>query len=217
MDIRHNLNRVKERITESAYRVNRDPTQIKLVVVTKNIELFRILKVMQLGVDTIGENRVQEAKVKYNEIRNQVEWHLIGHLQRNKVKDAVRIFSLIHSVDNLELAREIDKRAASIGKVQDILIEVNISGEKSKFGIAPSNLENLLLEVKPLANVRVQGLMTIAPLVDNPKSARPYFRMIKQLNDKFKLKYLSMGMSNDFEIAIEEGANIVRIGKAIFG
>ena len=217
-----NLQRVTERIVESAGRVGKDPTGIKLIAVTKGVEISNILEALRTDVHTIGENRVQEAKIKYTQIKDkveslQVDWHLIGHLQRNKVKDAVEIFSLIHSVDSLELAKEIDKRAAQIGKIQDILIEVNTSGEKSKLGITPAELENLLLIIEPLANVRVQGLMTIAPFVAEPEDARPYFRMLKELNDEFRLKYLSMGMSNDFEIAIEEGANLLRIGRAIFG
>lgn len=218
------LQRVKERIVESAGRAGRNPAEIKLVAVTKGVEIPEILEAIYAGVDTIGENRVQEAKIKYDRIKNkvgntdrQVDWHLIGHLQRNKVKDAVRIFSLIHSVDSLELAEEIDKRAVQEGLVQDVLIEVNTSGEKTKFGIVPSEVEKLVAGIQLLPNVHLQGLMTMAPLVDNPEDARLYFRMLKELNDRFRLKYLSMGMSNDFEIAIEEGANLLRIGRAIFG
>ncbi|MFH1563244.1 MAG: YggS family pyridoxal phosphate-dependent enzyme [Nitrospirota bacterium] len=214
MLISDNLQKIKERIKEAAYRVGRNPAEIKLVAVTKGVEPDRILEAIQARVEIIGENRVQEVKAKYEVIKTQVEWHLVGHLQKNKVKDAVKLFSLIHSVDSFELAKEIDKRAAQIGKVQDILIEVNTSGESTKFGVVPSAVEKLLIEIKYLPNIRIQGLMTIAP--DNPESARPYFRILKELNDKFRLKYLSMGMSNDFELAIEEGANIVRIGRAIF-
>jgi len=214
--IESNLQKVKQKIEKSARKVNRDPKEIKLVAVTKGVEISKILEVIHAGVEIIGESRIQEARLKYGEIKNQVEFHLIGHLQKNKVKEAVKMFNLIHSIDSLALAREIDKRAYQLGKVQNILIEVNVFGEKTKFGLAPSDVEELINEIKSLANLHLQGLMTITPLVNNLEEIRVYFRILKKLNDKFGLKYLSMGMSNDFEVAIEEGSNMLRIGRAIF-
>lgn len=215
-NVKSNLHRVKDRIKEVSTRVGTNPAEIKLVAVTKGVSVPKILDAIQAGINIIGESRIQEAKVKYGEIKACVEFHLVGHLQRNKVKDAVSMFDLIHSVDTLALAKEINKKAAQRGKVQNILIEVNTSGEKTKFGITPSELEGLIKEIERLPNVNLQGLMTIAPLLDDPKKARPYFRLLRELNERFGLKYLSMGMSNDFEIAIEEGSNMLRIGRAIF-
>jgi len=215
--IENNLQEVKERIKKAADKVDRDSEEIKLVAVTKGVEIHKIVEAIQAGINIIAENRIQEAKLKYSKIKNQVEYHLVGHLQRNKAKDAVRMFELIHSVDNLAVAKEIDNRASQIGKTQNILIEVNTSGEKTKFGIAPSEVEELLTEIKSLPHLHVEGLMMIAPLVNDPEKVRPYFRILKKLNEKLRLKYLSMGMSNDFEVAIEEGSNMLRIGRAIFG
>jgi pyridoxal phosphate enzyme (YggS family) len=151
-----------------------------------------------------------------------VAWHLIGHLQTNKVKDAVRIFSLIHSVDSMRLAEAIDSQAAKTGKVQDVLLQVNVSGEKTKFGLGPDVVEGVLEECSLLANIDVKGFMTIAPQADDPEEARPYFRRLREIRDyaeksrKAKYGILSMGMTGDFEVAVEEGATIVRVGRAIF-
>lgn len=238
-----NLEKVKARIQAACKRVGRNPDEITLVCVTKGVGVEKIREIIGLGILDIGENRIQEARLKYDllaGIERRVRWHLVGHLQKNKAKYAVRIFDLIHSVDSWELACVINREAAKIGKPQAILIEVNISGETTKFGLKPQDTLPLTREILNLGNLKLSGLMTIAPIVDNPEKARPYFRMLRELRDKInqqlttspstwlgashppldlargKLSALSMGMSQDFEVAIEEGANLVRIGRAIF-
>jgi len=174
------------------------------------------------GATVFGENRVQDALKKYEIIGDKVKWNLIGHLQTNKAKDAVKMFSLIHSVDSLHLAEEIDKQAAKINKTQDILIQVSTSGEESKFGIRPEEVDDLLKKLLAYRHISIKGFMTIAPEVDDPEAVRPYFRALRELRDRvnqsFNTQYrvLSMGMTNDFEIAIEEGSTMVRVGRAIF-
>ena len=214
--ITDNVQRVKARITEACRRVNRDPAGVTLVAVTKGRPVEDILQVFETGIFDIGENKVQEARLKYvqlsiNDRHMPIKWHMIGHLQANKVKDAVRMFDLIHSVDSLELAQEIDKQAAKIQKCQDILIEVKTSPEATKYGILPSELPGLTEAIAQLKNVRLLGLMTMAPAGENPEQARPYFRTLRDTGQTV----LSMGMSDDFETAIEEGATIVRIGRAL--
>jgi PLP dependent protein len=222
--IADNLKTVTQSIARSCVRSGRLPDSGKLICVTKEVDVSQIEEVLALGVRDIGENRVQDAIVKHKSIGDRAAWHLIGHLQTNKVKDAVKIFSLIHSVDSIRLAKEIQKCASAIDKIQDILIEVNTSGEKSKFGIAPGDTTAFFKEVSLYPNINILGLMTIAPETDKPEKVRPYFQKLRELRDKLQdLKLttyslqLSMGMSNDFEVAIEEGATMVRIGRAIFG
>jgi pyridoxal phosphate enzyme (YggS family) len=215
--ITDNVQRVKARIAQACRRVNRDPAGVALVAVTKGRPVEDILQVLEAGIFDIGENKVQEARLKYlqlsiNDRHVPPKWHMIGHLQANKVKDAVRIFDLIHSVDSLDLAQEIDKQAAKIQKCQNILIEVKTSPEATKYGINPSELPGLIDAVAQLKHVRLLGLMTMAPAGENPEQARPYFRTLRNTGRSV----LSMGMSDDFEIAIEEGATIVRIGRALF-
>jgi len=198
---------------------------VKLVCVTKMASVEAMEEALAAGASIIGENRVQDAAKKYTLIGNKVQWHLIGHLQTNKAKDAVRIFSLIHSVDSVRLAKEINREASKVNKVQDILIQVNVSGEASKFGIEPGFLKDLLRDIISCPNINVKGLMTIAPEADNPETVRPYFKALRELKERinssnliaYKLQLLSMGMTGDFEVAIEEGSNIVRVGRAIFG
>jgi PLP dependent protein len=222
--IRENLQSITQRIARSCEKSGVSPDSVRLIAVTKEADIALIEEALACGVKEIGENRVQEALKKHAIIGDKAVWHLIGHLQTNKVKEAVKIFSLIHSVDSLKLAREIDKEAAKIGKVQDVLIQVNTSGEESKFGIKPVEAPALIKEIAALKNVRVMGLMTIAPEAVDPEAVRPYFSALKvslgELNSlritDDRLATLSMGMTNDFEIAIEEGANLVRIGRAIF-
>jgi len=225
MSIKENLEILNNRIKEAAQKVGRVPSEIELVAVTKLVDVNQIKEVLDAGINIIGENRVQEAKKKYSQLKNkEVKWHLIGHLQRNKVKDAIEIFDMIQSIDTIALAKEVDKRAGEVNKIMDILIQVNISGEKSKFGISPSSTLEIIQQIAKFKNVRIKGLMTIAPLVSNPEDVRPYFRQLAKLKDKIanqnienvQMKYLSMGMSNDFEVAIEEGSNMIRIGRAIF-
>ena len=228
--IKDNIARTKERILKVCSRINKDPQEITIVAVSKGRSVEQIKEVIEAAITDIGENKVQEALLKYKELSavssqlSAVRWHMVGHLQTNKVKDAVKTFDLIHSLDSFHLASEIDKQAAKINKVQDVLVEVNISDEATKFGIKPEGLPGLVKSVSGLKNIRLLGLMTIAPIVDNQEKARPYFRMLRELRDKInellavscQLSALSMGMSDDFEVAIEEGANMVRIGRAIF-
>lgn len=198
---------------------------IKLVAVTKNHDLPAISTALEAKITAVGENRVQEAASKYDKLPNGLEWHLIGHLQTNKVRQAVQMFDLIHSVDSEKLALEIDRVAAKLNKRQDILIQVNAAGEDTKFGIAPAELNALVQMVIKLNNVRLCGLMTIAPLYDDTEKVRLVFRemfnMFTELQSakipQTKIEWLSMGMTNDYIIAVEEGANLVRVGTGIFG
>ncbi|MDP3730835.1 MAG: YggS family pyridoxal phosphate-dependent enzyme [Candidatus Omnitrophota bacterium] len=220
--IAENLKDVTQRISRSCEKSGRSPDDVKLICVTKEAELSQIEEALASGVRNIGENRVQDALVKHNAIGGRAIWHLIGHLQTNKVKDAVRIFSLIHSVDSVRLAKEIDAQAKRIDKVQEILIQVNTSGEESKFGVAPDETLKLFKEVRLYPDISISGLMTIAPEVDDPEKARPCFRKLRELRDELnsilntQYSILSMGMTNDFEVAVEEGSTMVRIGRAIF-
>lgn len=223
--VKDNLETINKKIKEAALKVNRDPQEIKLVAVTKTATLEQIKEAINEGVKIIGENKVQEAKEKYQVLTTEVKWHLIGHLQTNKVKYAVEIFDLIHSVDSIKLAKEIDKRSVQFKKTIDVLIEVNISGEETKYGYNPEKVEAFLKEISEFSGIKVRGLMTIAPISKNKEEVRPYFRRLRELSERIrdknikniKMDYLSMGMTDDFEIAIEEGANIVRIGRGIFG
>lgn len=223
--IRENVLEVRERIAAACLRVKRDPDTVKLIAVTKNRSIEEIKEAIAAGVTDLGENRVQEALLKYEALKGPAtEWHMVGHLQTNKVKEAVRVFDLIHSVDSPRLAEEIDKQAAKINKIQDILVEVKTSAEATKFGLKPDAATGFIQEISGLKNINMMGLMTIAPVVGNPEQARPYFRELKDLRDNINLSsvlcsplsILSMGMTDDFEIAIEEGADIVRVGRAIF-
>jgi len=223
--VKDNLETINKKIKAAAWKVNRDPQEIKLVAVTKTATLEQIKEAINEGVKIIGENKVQEAKGKYQVLTTEVKWHLIGHLQTNKVKYAVEIFDLIHSVDSIKLAKEIDKRSVQFKKTIDVLIEVNISGEETKYGYNPEKVEAFLKEISEFSGIKVRGLMTIAPISKNKEEVRPYFRRLRELSERIrdknikniKMDYLSMGMTDDFEIAIEEGANIVRIGRGIFG
>lgn len=218
-----NLNQVRERIERAAARVGRDPREIKLVAVTKTVAIERIQEAVAAGAMIFGENYVQEAKHKIEEIGHAgIQWHFIGHLQTNKAKYAVRLFDLIHAVDSSALARELDRRAATAGRIVDCLIEVNLSPEGSKFGISKEEAPTLAREMTELKNISLKGLMTMPPYADDPEEARPYFIALRRLKEEIEptgipLPELSMGMSQDFEAAIEEGATIVRVGRAIFG
>lgn len=223
--IAENIKDVTQRIANSCKKTGRSPGDVAIVCVTKTVSVTEIEEVLRAGLRLLGENRVQDASGKYAVIGNKAEWHLVGHLQTNKARDAVRIFSLIHSVDSIRLARQLDKEAGRIGKIQDMLIQVNISGEASKFGVDPEEAEGLIREASLLPNIRIIGLMTIAPEAEDSETVRPYFRALRELKDKIneerntkdKIRLLSMGMTGDFEVAVEEGSNIVRIGRAIFG
>lgn len=214
-----------DRITAAAKRAGRDPSTVRLVVVTKTVDHDRIREAVAAGAGILGENRVQEAKGKIEALGKIARWHLIGHLQTNKAKYAVKLFDLIHSVDTIELAKELDRQAAKIGKAQDILIEVNIAGEASKAGMAVKGAPALVAEAAKLRNIAVKGLMTMPPYSENPEDSRPYFSVLRELAETIAKEHisnatmqeLSMGMSGDFEVAIEEGATLVRVGTAIFG
>ena len=223
--IKNNLEIINKKIKKAALRADRNPEEIKLVAVTKTATIEQIEEAIKAGVKIIGESKVQEAKEKYQIITADIEWHLVGRLQTNKVKYAVEIFDCIHSIDSIKLAKEIDKRSLQFGKITNVLVEVNVSGEETKCGIKPEEVETFLKEISKFSRIRVRGLMTIAPIVEDKEEVRPYFRKLRELSKEIKSKniknvrmdYLSMGMSEDFEIAIEEGANMVRIGRGIFG
>jgi pyridoxal phosphate enzyme (YggS family) len=225
MSVADNLKTVMDRIAFAAKRAGRDPSSVRLVVVTKTIDIERIREAVSSGATLLGENRVQEAKEKIEKLGPIASWHLIGHLQTNKAKYAVKLFDLVHSVDNLELAKEIDRQASKIGKVQSVLIEVNIAGEASKAGMAVKAAPALVREIAKLKNVSIQGLMTMPPFSDDPEDSRPYFCVLRELAESIakenipgvSMQELSMGMSGDFEVAVEEGATMVRVGTAIFG
>ncbi len=225
MSIADNIKIVMDRIASAAKLAGRDPESVRLVVVTKTIDHQRIIEAVNAGATILGENRVQEAREKIEKLGNVAKWHMIGHLQVNKARYAVTLFDLIHSVDNLELAAEIDKQAAKIGKVQNVLIEVNIAGEASKAGMSVRNVRALVREIAKHGNIAIQGLMTIPPFSEKPEDSRPYFSVLRELAESITgenipnavMKELSMGMSGDFEVAIEEGATMVRVGTAIFG
>lgn len=224
--IQSRLKRVKDRITETALACGRDPKTVKLLAVSKTVPADRILAAIGAGVKDLGENYVQEAREKIEALgRETVSWHFIGHLQSNKAKYVVRLFDLIHSVDSLKLAKELDKRARAIGKVQKVLLQVNISGEATKSGIDTEATVALVRQMAPLDNLAICGLMTMPPYFNSPEKVRPYFRALKDLHNLIRreaianvhMAELSMGMTGDFEVAIREGATLVRIGTAIFG
>lgn len=226
MSILENIKNVQEKIGEAALKSGRKPEEITLVGVTKTHSADVINEGIAAGLKDIGENRVQELMSKYDDIDKNVNIHLIGHLQSNKVKYIADKVSMIHSVDSYKLAKEISQKAISLGKVIDILIQLNISGEESKSGIPPHELDSLLEEISLLKGVFVRGLMTIPPIeTGDMKKTREIFRKCNKIYvdkkakiyDNIKMDILSMGMSNDFEIAIDEGSNLVRVGRAIFG
>ena len=224
--IKNNLEIINEKIKKAALKANRSPEEIKLVAVTKTATIEQIKEAINAGVKIIGENKVQEAKEKYQILTADTEWHLVGHLQTNKVKYAIEIFDCIQTVDSIKLAKEIDKRSLQFEKTTNVLVEVNVSGEETKYGIKPEEVEPFLKEISEFSRIRVRGLMTIVPIIEEDKEeVRPYFRKLRELSKEIKSKniknlkmdYLSMGMTDDFEVAIEEGANMVRIGRGIFG
>lgn len=220
--IRENYLRVLERIEKAATRSGRDPTEIKLVAVSKTVDPARIVEAIDAGITRLGENYVQEAQRKIEVIDRPVSWHFIGHLQSNKAKYVAKLFDMIHSMDRFQLAEEVNRRAAQAGKVMDVLIEVKVSEEPTKFGAEEDAALGLAKRILELRHLSLKGLMTMPPYFDLPEKSRPYFVRLRQLRERMvqagiPLKELSMGMSNDFEIAIEEGATYVRVGTAIFG
>ena len=226
MSIRDNINEINKRKKEAAIRVDRDPNEILLLGVTKLHSAEEINEAIDAGITDIGENKVQELLTKYDDVK-PVRWHLIGHLQTNKVKQIIDKVVMIHSVDSVHLAKEIDKRAEQKGIVMDILVQINSAMEESKFGVSSNEVKLLIKEIsEKYHNIRIRGIMCIPPLFDEPEMSRKYFKEAKDIfcelkqvefNKNVSLDYLSMGMSNDFEIAVEEGSNIIRVGSSIFG
>ena len=228
--IEKNITKIKQRISSIGSAGKQASSSVEIVAVTKGREIPQIEEAINSGISNIAENKVQEALAKYNELTNsrtheqKIKWHMVGHLQTNKARDAVGIFDLIQSVDSLRLAAQIDKEAAGINKLQEVLIEVKTSPEATKFGFTPEEVVSALKEITKLKHIRVRGLMTIAPMVSDPNQARPYFRSLRELRDKIidmryaicDMRYLSMGMTDDFQVAIEEGSNMIRLGRAIF-
>ncbi|NLO81779.1 MAG: YggS family pyridoxal phosphate-dependent enzyme [Clostridiales bacterium] len=225
MNIQRNIKKVMERISEAAYRSGRQPDDIILVAVTKSVNPNNVISAINTGIEHIGENRVQEFLKKEGVIPEGVKRHFIGRLQTNKVKYIIDKVDLIHSLDRLDLAREIDKRAANVDRIMPVLVQVNIAREATKAGVMKEKLYEFIESLTPFTHIKVKGLMTIAPFSENGKDIRRYFAEMKELYQKLankkypnvEMEYLSMGMTNDYEVAIEEGANMVRIGRAIFG
>ncbi len=223
--IDQNCHGVMERIRAAAEKARRDPEEIKLIAVTKTVDTDRISKALECGITDTGENRVQELCDKYDILGDRCKWHLIGHLQTNKVKYIIDKVCLIHSLDSIELAEEIQKRAEKSGKTVEVLVQVNVAAEATKFGIEPENAIDFVRKLSSMGNIKVRGLMTIAPFSEDPEQVRWVFASLRKLRidiigeniDNINMDYLSMGMSNDFEVAIEEGANMVRVGTSIFG
>lgn len=224
--IKDNLQQVLEQIESAAIGCGRVPDSVRLVAVSKTVPAEQVRAAIEAGVTTLGENYVQEARDKIEALADcEVSWHFIGHLQSNKAKYAVKLFDLIHSVDSVKLAEEIDKRAAGIDKTQAVLVQVNIAEEETKSGVSVEESTALVREISALKHLEVRGLMTMPPFFNQPERVRPYFKALRQLRDRIRemdiagtaLEELSMGMTGDFKVAIEEGATLVRIGTAIFG
>jgi len=220
-NIAENLRRVRERIEAACRRAGRSREEVTVVGVSKGFPVEAVVAAYEAGLSDVGENRVQEASAKVAAAAAQgarPRWHLVGHLQRNKVKTALGLFDIIHSVDSLRLAEMISREAGAGARAPvSVLLEVNVAGEESKFGLKPDEVASTLARVRALPNVDVQGLMTVAPLATDAEEVRPVFRRLRELSESLGLRHLSMGMSDDFEVAVEEGATLVRIGRAIFG
>jgi hypothetical protein len=222
--IAQNLKAVQQRLEAAARRAGRNPAEVRLIAVSKTVEIERVRQAVAAGHHLFGENYIQEARGKIAALGPGLQWHFIGHLQSRKAGAAVELFHLIHSVDRLKLALALDKAAGQFGKIQDILIQVNLAGEETKSGAAPEEVPDLLREIARLPYLRVVGLMTMPPWLE-PEQVRPYFRALRELRDRLQemevvpapLTELSMGMSGDYEVAVEEGATLVRVGTAIFG
>ena len=214
--IESNLAQVRERIARAASRGGRQAEQVRLVAVTKTVGLEEVRILHTLGVREFGENRIEPSREKIKTMGEPVVWHMIGSLQRRKAKEAVQLFPWIDSIDRIELAQAIEGRCQELGKTVSGLIEVNVSGESTKHGFTPEQLAVAMKSLKELKNIEIRGLMTMAPFVEDPEEVRPVFAGLRELAQRFELPELSMGMTNDFEVAIEEGATQVRIGSALF-
>jgi pyridoxal phosphate enzyme (YggS family) len=225
MSISENLKQVQDKIANAAIKSGRTPDSVKLVGVTKTVDLDRIKEAISAGLRLLGENYVQEARDKVNQLSHEVSWHLIGRLQTNKAKYAVKLFDMIETVDSIKLAVELNRRAQPLGRVIPILIQLNLAAEQTKGGLKSPDCLPLIVQIAELQHLQVRGLMTMPPFFDDPEGARPYFRQLREMSQEIaaaavpgvKMAELSMGMSGDFEAAIEEGATLVRVGTAIFG
>jgi len=219
--VKEKIEKIKGIIADTALSCGKKPEDVLLIAVTKKKSMETVKEAVQCGAGNFGENYIQEAEEKFNAIGRKVKWHFIGHLQKNKVKKAARIFDMIETVDSVEIAEAINKASAAINKKMPVLIEINSGREKDKSGVFPENAETLIKNLSGFSNIKITGLMTMAPLLKNPEDYRPYFKNTKELFDRIKsaadIEYLSMGMSDSYRIAIQEGANLVRIGTAIFG
>lgn len=224
MTIAENIAHVRRRIDAALERSGRTGQDVTLVAVSKTVPVEAIREALAAGITDIGENRAQEARAKFDAVGAGPSWHFIGYLQRNKVRYVVQFADLIQSVDRIEVLAEIGRRAAAVDKTQRLLIEVNVSGEEAKSGVAPPDLEGLISAASQLRSIKVEGLMTMAPLTEDPERVRPVFRKLADIFAKLakenipnvEMLHLSMGMTDDFEVALEEGSNMVRIGRAIF-
>ncbi len=225
MSVTENLQEVEKRICAACERAGRDRSEVTLIAVSKTKPIEMIEEAYAAGIRVYGENKVQELVEKHDTMADDIDWHMIGHLQRNKVKMLPGRAKMIHSVDSLRLAEEIDRQYEKAGEIAHILIEVNMAGEESKFGLAPQDVASFLDEIAKFANIYVHGLMTIAPFVEDPEENRKIFTDLRKLlidmraknNDNIDMSELSMGMTGDYEVAIEEGATFVRVGTGIFG
>jgi len=223
--LKRNLDNVRERMAAACARAGRDPAGVRLVAVTKAVTVDVAEQLVELGVTDIGENRVQEAARKQQKLAHlDLDWHMIGHLQTNKAKDALRLFGLIHSVDSLHLAKALSKRASSRGQAASILVQIDIAGEETKFGVPAAEAAVEIGKMAELRGLRIEGLMTMAPFVDDAETVRPVFARLRELAAEIEalalsgvgMQHLSMGMTQDFEVAIEEGATLIRVGSALF-
>ncbi len=224
MNLKERVESVRERIAAAALRVGRDPGEVLVVAVAKTFPVSAVQEAIAAGISDIGENRVQEAKAKIAEIDTPCCWHMVGHLQTNKARTAVQLFDWIQSLDSLKLAQELEKGGAGLGKRVRTLVEVNLAQEPRKSGVAETELFSLLEQAGPMPHLSIEGLMAMPPFDPNPERVRPFFQRLRMLRDQaasrfpeLSLRQLSMGMTHDFEVAVEEGASIVRIGTAVFG
>ncbi|HHT9120643.1 MAG TPA: YggS family pyridoxal phosphate-dependent enzyme [Candidatus Hypogeohydataceae bacterium YC41] len=228
--LRRNLEELNSRIMAACVRSGRSPNDIKIVVSTKYVDHDIIRQLFELGIREVGENRVQEAQRKYEALKDPsgvalpLSWHMFGHLQRNKVKKALQLFELIHAVDSLRLTQEINETALAMGKKAKVLVEVNVSQEPQKYGLKEEEVVPLLKELSPMKGFQVLGLMCMTPISQDPEPSRPIFRHFREISEEVRqkgienieMKYLSMGMTQDFEVAVEEGSNLLRIGSILF-
>jgi len=224
--IADNIRAVRQRIDDACRRAGRNPNEVTLIAVTKAFDSTRITEAVREGVCDIGENFVQELLGKREQVLDgNIRWHFIGHVQTNKVKSLVEVVHLIHSVDSYRVAEEVERRASKVGRTVDVLLEVKTTGEATKYGVPPEEAKALVKKIAPFEHVRIRGLMTIGPFSPDPEESRPCFRKLRELSESIlgqsienvEMTHLSMGMTNDFEVAVEEGATLVRLGTALFG